>query len=225
MSVTAVTGSMLKLKKAKFAQMTSISADGIHFPHKPQEYKEEVLRQARELHFGRHVPMLSEWLAPLAARYRTAMPDRPHLQTSIRLAHTAQQGTRVDPKAPDTPGEPPKFQEMYAEIKRPGLEAAAFGELTPAVLLALTGSAIWVLTNLIHASYAGARARILNGVLHLCLLQKKKPQWLVRMSRPVMLEEPVKREESTAFFHRLQAAGSAAGLDPPSSFAYRGVVL
>ena len=36
-----------------------------------------------------------------------------------------------------------------------------------------------------------------------------------------MLEECVKRKESTAVFHRLQQAGSAAGLDPPSSFAYR----
>ena len=43
----------------------------------------------------------------------------------------------------------------------------------------------------------------------------------MRMSRPVMLEEPVRRKESTAIFHRLQMVSTVQGLDPPSAFAYR----
>ena len=41
--------------------------------------------------------------------------------------------------------------------------------------------------ELLHATHSGAPARILNAVLHLCLL-KKEPQCLMRTSRPVMLE-------------------------------------
>ena len=66
----------------------------------------------------------------------------------------------------------------------------------------------------------GVPPRILNAVLHLCLL-KKEPQWPVRMSRPVMLEEPVRRKESTAIFHRLQIGIHSAGTRSPSAFAYR----
>ena len=198
-SAAAVAGIMLKLKKAKFAQMTSINTDSAHFPHKPQEYKEEVLCQAGELHCGPHVPMPSNWPPPRAARYRLAMPDHPDIQTSIRLVHDVQQGTRVDPKAQT----PPKSRAQSRMC--PSLEAAALGELVVAILHAPTGSAIWVPSSLRHASYAGARVRILNGVVHRCLL-KKEPQWLVRMSHPLMMEEQAKRKETTAIFHRLQAA-------------------
>ena len=211
---------MLKLKKSKFQQMTSVSPDGEHFPTEPSDYKAEVLRQATELHCGRLVPVDASWMRRLADMYRPAMQDRPDVHTVIRQAHTARCGGTQNPRAPAPPGSPPTFQEMYFVIKRSGSEAAAFGELVQSVLQALSGTAIYVLTGLLHAVHLGDPARILNGVLHLCLL-KKDPPWLVRRSRPVMLEEPVRRKESTAIFYRLQSISTAKGLDPPSSFAYR----
>ena len=218
--VTSVTAAALKIRKARFQQLSSVSPDGEYFPTEPDAFKEELLRQAMELHCGRHIGSDAGWLRRLADQYRPRMSDRPDITAATRLAH-AQRGERaVDPRAPATSGSPPSFQEMHFEIRRSGSEAAAFGELVQSLQSRLSGTAIGVLVELLHATHSGAPARILNAVLHLCLL-KKEPQWLVRMSRPVMLEEPVRRKESTAIFHRLQMVSTVQGLDPPSAFAYR----
>ena len=219
-TVDSVTAPMMKLKKSKFQQMTSVRPDGEHFPTEPSDYKAEVLRQATELHCGRLVPVDASWMRRLADMYRPALQDVPGLHTAICQAHPARCGETPNPRAPASPGSPPTFQEMYFEIKRSGSEAAAFGELVRSVLQAPSGTAIYVLTGLLHAVHLGDPARILNGVLHVCVL-KKDPPWLVRKSRAVMLEEPVRRKESTAIFHGLQSISTAKGLDPPSSFAYR----
>ena len=104
-------------------------------------------------------------------------------------------------------------------MKCPRSEAAAFGELVHSLLWCLWGATKYAITGLIHLLYQGSALLIINGVLHLCLL-KKDPQWLVRSSRPVMLEEPIKRKESSAVVHRLRMAGAARCLDPALCFTY-----
>ena len=210
-TMDSVTAPMLKLNKP--------SPDGEHFPTEPWDYKAEALCQATELHCGRLAPVDASWMRRLADVYRPDFHVRPDVHTAIREAHTARCGGTLNPRAPASPRSPSTFQEMYFEIKRSGSKAAAFGKLVQSVLHALSGTAIYVLTGLLHAVHLGDPVRILNGVLHLCLL-KKDPPWLARRSRPVMLEEPFPRKESTAIFHRLQAISTAKDLDPPSSFAY-----
>ena len=200
--------------------MSSVSPDGEYFSTEPDAFKEELLRRAMELHCGRHIGSDAVWLRRLADQYRPRMCERADITAATRLAH-AQLGERaVDPRAPATPGSPPSFREMHLEIRRSGSEAAAFGELVQSLQSRLSGTATGVLVQLLYATHTAVQARILNAVLHMCLL-KKEPQWLVRMSRPVMLEEPVRRKESTAIFHRLHMVSTLLGLDPPSAFAYR----
>ena len=111
-TITAVTASVLKTKKAKFAQMTTISANGSYFLTDRDEYRAEVRRQATKLHWGRHIPMNTPKVHVLSAKYRSTIHVRPDLYTAVRLAHTARDASPVDPRAPCRPGAPPTFHEM-----------------------------------------------------------------------------------------------------------------
>ena len=53
-----------------------------------------------------------------------------------------------------------------------------------------------------------------------CLL-KKEPYWLIRNSRPIILEPDIKRKESSAMFQRFMSRGEATGFIPPWTFSYR----
>ena len=61
---------------------------------------------------------------------------------------------------------------------------------------------------------------LLSSVLHLCL-RKKEPSWLLKNSRPVLLEPFLRRMESTAVFRRLQRLLELRGGMPSCMLAYR----
>ena len=52
-SITSTTRKQLRLAGPKFQQVQEVSADGLHFPTEPVEFKAEALRQAQELHCSR----------------------------------------------------------------------------------------------------------------------------------------------------------------------------
>ena len=70
-----------------------------------------------------------------------------------------------------------------------------------------------MLTGLLHQVHQGEVALIPKAVLYLCLL-KKEPQWLVCRSRPVMLEEPLRRKDSTVLFHTLRMISGGVHAGP-----------
>ena len=65
----------------------------------------------------------------------------------------------------------------------------------------------------------GAAAGLEHHLLHLLLL-KKEPKWLMRKSRPIMLEASVIRQASSAMFGRIQCRGEVQQWFP-AIFAYR----
>ena len=107
--ITSVTAAALKIPKAGFQQLSSISPDGEYFPTEPDVFKEERLCEAMELHCGRYIGSSAAWLRRLADQYRPRMSDRPDITTATRLAHAQRGEHAVDPKAPATPGSPPRF--------------------------------------------------------------------------------------------------------------------
>ena len=51
-ALTSQTGRTMCLWPPKFRLHTEVSPDGVRFPDTPQAFREELLRQARELHCG-----------------------------------------------------------------------------------------------------------------------------------------------------------------------------
>jgi hypothetical protein len=62
--------------------------------------------------------------------------------------------------------------------------------------------------------------RVFNSVLHLCL-KKKAPTWLLKNSRPVILEPYLRRLESSVVFRRMQRHMELTGGLPSCMLAYR----
>ncbi len=52
-AITAQTGTSLRLTAKRLHTVDHVSPDGLHFPIEPSEFKDEVLRQAREMYSGR----------------------------------------------------------------------------------------------------------------------------------------------------------------------------
>jgi hypothetical protein len=105
--------------------------------------------------------------------------------------------------SPKSLGAPPTIPELAANLTR-GSNASSLDELPRRILEHLPGHGVLVLHNMIERLSAGSNSELLNSVLHLPL-QKKEPAWLLRNSRPVLLEPFLKRCEATA----LASASSA----------------
>ena len=67
---------------------------------------------------------------------------------------------------------------------------------------------------------AELRGSLLGAVLHIALV-KKQPSWLMRNSRPVLLEPSIRRAEAGVQFRRLMRMAEVRGALPPEMYAYR----
>ena len=88
------------------------------------------------------------------------------------------------------------------------------------ILQRMEGYAVAALAGLVLDLIRGGPSRVLAAVLHLLLL-KKEPYWLIRKSRPILLEAAFLRLTSAIMFARVQHRAEMSGWLPPSSFAYR----
>ena len=86
------------------------------------------------------------------------------------------------------------------EFLHRGSDTCALDELPRALLLHTGGVGYAAVTSLL--AHADGGGELLCTVLHLPVV-KKEPSWLVRNSRPVLLEACAKRAEATVQFRRL----------------------
>ena len=104
------------------------------------------------------------------------------------------------------------------EVLHRGSDACALDELPRALLLRTGGIGHAVVASLLAQVDGGGE--LLCTVLHLPLA-KKEPSWLIRNSRPVLLEACAKRAEATVQFHRLVYSLECEGSMASEMYAYR----
>ena len=84
----------------------------------------------------------------------------------------------------------------------------------------LQGFGLRVLGGIVEALASGTPSRLLSAVLHLCLA-RKLPAWLVRDSRPVMLQPYLRRLETGGVPDRRVTRRELRHAVSPEHFAYR----
>ena len=98
------------------------------------------------------------------------------------------------PSAPPVAGAWPAYHDMEQAVRK-GSPATSLDELPRPLVSALPGFGLRVLVGVPEDLALGTPSRLLSAVLHLCLA-KKRPAWLVRNNRPVMLEPYLRRLET-----------------------------
>ena len=116
----------------------------------------------------------------------------------------------LDPGVLSTPvGGPASVREL-TDLLGHGSEATSTDELPRCVLRLLEGFGVHALHSLLASLHYGATSVLLSTVLHLPL-KKKEPSWLLRNSRPILLEPFVRRVEASVVFRRQQRRLELAG--------------
>ena len=208
--ITSQTGRTLRLSAKKVQTISAVSADGRTFPSERGAFLAEVLTQGRELYIGR------AGLRMDACRLIQGAVDggAPHLDTpdyASRMSHL------LPVPAGGKVGAPVTARELATALHC-GSNACALDEL-PRAFLRHVGPA--GLGALVHAlSGVPPLGELLTTVLHLALI-KKEPAWLLRNSRPVLLEPVLRRMESAVQFRRLMCHMELSGSLPPEMYAYR----
>ena len=211
-TITKQTGPAMRLRPSRVQPISQISADGQVFPTDPAEFKAEVLCQARELYAGRPGVQM-DWGrlrtgSQLGAVRSACTPDFRTLMHHHLSPSTLYQAL----------GSPPTIPEIITLLRR-GSTATSLNELPRSVLRHLPGHGIAALHSIFHQLATGAPSYLLNAVPHLPL--RKEPTWLVRNSRPVLLEPFVRRLQATAVLRRMHARLELEGDIPSEMFAYR----
>ena len=212
-ALTSQTGRALRLRPPKFRLLTEVSPDGVRFPGTPEAFQEELLRQAHEPHHGHAgLPLdLSRLQAPLhpggptddldfISRMRAALPRPPE---------------------PPVAGGPPTYHDMEQAVKK-GSPATSLGELPRPLVSAVPGFGLQLLVGVLEALASGSQ--LLSAVLHL-YLAKKLPAWLVRNSRPVVLEPYLRRLKTGVVHDRRVFRRELRRAVPPEHFTYRRQLL
>lgn len=212
-SITSQTTRALRLHPQKFSQVAAISADGVEFPTEPSAFRAAVLEQARDLYGSR--PGLRMDLSRLhpgiLADSPPAEADSPPYRTQMqRLLNPDYLGTPLD--APIT------VQEFRRLLHR-GSSATALDEMPRPLLQHLPAHGLSTCIHLLTTCYHPPSTFLLTAI-HLPL-RKKEPAWLLRNSRPVLLQPYLRRLEATAVFQRLIARLEEHGHIPSEMFAYR----
>ena len=120
---------------------------------------------------------------------------------------------------PTAPVPPPTVAELWRAL-RSGSDACAMDGLPRQLLAALPRHALQLLLSLAYPAGAAADSDLLWTVL-LLPLRKKEPHWLLRNSRPILLEPPLLRAVATVHFRRLMAALEEDSIIPDEMLAYR----
>ena len=212
-SITSQTSHSLRLRPQKFQRLSSISADGQHFPTDPADFRAAVLQQARNLYGGRpgirmDIPRLRLALHGAPHPAETDSPDFPtHMLLLLRPAELS--GSLQAPVSP---------LEMRSLLSS-GSPATALDELPRPLLVHSPAHGLAALCHLLQRAH-DPPSRLLLTAIHLPL-RKKEPAWLLRNSRPVLLQPYLRRLQATAAFRRQQRRLEAHGRVPSEMFAYR----
>ena len=91
-SITSSTRRTLRLSKARFQQVSEVSRDGINFPTEPEEFKAEVLSQARELHCARPMEADVDFLHRLESSYPPSALDDPDICAFVEEVQRQERG-------------------------------------------------------------------------------------------------------------------------------------
>ena len=224
-AVTGLTSKFFKQKKSSFKVVTQVSRDGKVFCTSPQEFKTEARKQAMELYSLRHLQMDSCSLAmPPQCVYDPSFPTDDlsmsdwSLYCSVRSPFPSQLALEV--LGSGSCSAPISREEWDRQCRKGGSEATSRDEFPNAVVKLLSGFATEVVLQWSRQLRTGVHSFFLHAALHLCLL-KKEPYWLIRNSRPIILEPDIKRKESSAMFQRFMSRGEATGFIPPWTFSYR----
>jgi hypothetical protein len=116
-------------------------------------------------------------------------------------------------------GGPPNVMELLGQLGH-GSAVTALDELPKSLLRHVVHAGLAALVEVLQRLSQGDPSALLNGVLHLCL-RKREPSWLLKNSRPVLLEPYLRRLESSVVFRRLQRSMELNGTMPSSMLAYR----
>ena len=143
--------------------------------------------------------------------------DDPDLQTLVaslqtQAAHATGQapalGTTVTPR------------DLESRLAASGSKVVALDELPQQLLKVPHGFGLATLCRLLARMMCGEQSSILCAVLHL-LLVKKEPRWLLRNSRPILLEAALLRKASLILFAKFLSTAELSGFVPPTAFAYQ----
>ena len=213
-NITDQTGRVLRIRPQRFQRLDSISADGTHFPSDPQAFRAETFLQARDLYGGR--PSLRMDVPRLRCAIRAVVdaPARDLADFTTRMAQLLHPG---DLQAPIDA--PLSSRELMALLHR-GSDATALDELPRPLLRHLPSYGIAAATHLLQHAASPPPSTLLLTAIHLPL-RKKEPRWLLRNSRPVLLQPFLRRLLATAIFRRQQRVLEANGAIPSEMFAYR----
>ena len=248
MNITSQTARALRLSRPRVQPISSISADGVTFVREPAAFRAEVVLQAGELYGGRGaVSMDADRLLRGAGLAAATLPDIPDFRCRMGAALSchppgcADEPVSVEELRPlllrgstataldELPRSVLQHVGGHGHAAVVALVRAVDGTGAASLLRALAGPDMSPPAPEAHRvpqlppgppSCAPAPAWPAPGVLHLPL-KKKEPAWLLRNSRPVLLEPFLCRAEATAVFRRLQTRAEAAGLFPAGVFAYR----
>ena len=125
------------------------------------------------------------------------------------------------PRPPEPPvaGAPPTYHDMEQAVRK-GSPASSLDELPRPLVSAVPGFGLHVLVGVLEDLASGTPSRPPSAVLHLCLA-KKPPAWLVRNSRPVMLQPYLRQLETGVVQDRRVTRRELRRAAPPEHFAYR----
>ena len=110
--------------------------------------------------------------------------------------------------------------ELCVLASKKGSNATAFDELPLSVLSAVPGFGWGVLSSWLAGAHEGLRSFFMSSAIHLCL-KKKTPHWLLRNSRPIVLQPCLRRLEAAAMYRRVMSRAEASGWVDSWCFSYR----
>ena len=212
-SITSQTGRSLRLKPQKFQRLCSISADGLDFPTDPAAFRAAVLQQARGLYGGRPGIRMDIPRLRLALHMAPQPAERDLPDFATRMLQLLQ------PDALSLPLQAPVPPDEMRVLLQSGSSATALDELPRPLLAHSPAHGLAALCDLLRRA-PDPPSRLLLTAIHLPL-RKKEPAWLLRNSRPVLLQPYLRRLQATAVFRRQQRRLEALGMVPSEMFAYR----
>ena len=213
-NITSQTTRALRLRPQRFSALQTISHDGLHFPTDPPAFRAAVLAQAQDLYGGRPgLRMCLPRLIPgIRAPTATLPPDDPPFTVQM-LMHLDPTRSRTPLDAPVTPAE-------FRCLLQRGSAATALDELPRPLLQHLPAHGVSATLHLLQHATSHPHSQLLLTALHLPL-KKKEPAWLLRNSRPVLLQPYLRRLEANAIFQRMMHGLESSGAVPSEMFAYR----
>jgi hypothetical protein len=125
----------------------------------------------------------------------------------------------LDPDRLDIPLDAPVSEVELRRLLHRGSAATALDELPRPLLQRLPAHGLSAAAHLLQHCGSPPSSLLLTAI-HLPL-RKKEPAWLLRNSRPVLLQPYLRRLEATAVFQRLIHVLEASGRLPSEMFAYR----